>query len=91
MLRILAPLGAAGVLVALAATNPPESAHTRAMVDHARATCGDARLLKGVCGGLASVAAGLSLHYEDHLLYSTAELGDIRTLGLFGRVMVVSE
>lgn len=91
MMRVLAPLGAACVLVAMAATNPAETAHTRAMVEHARATCGDAQLLKGVCGGLASVAAGLSLHYDDHLLYSTAELGKTRTLGLFGRVIVVSE
>ncbi len=90
MLKIMVPAGAAAFLLALAATNPSEDAHTRAMVEHARGTCGDAQLVKGLCGGIASLAAGLSLHYEDHLLYSTAELGDIRTLGLLGRVMVIS-
>ena len=91
MFRFLAPAGAAGVLFALAATNPPETAHVRAVVDHARGNCGDSRVIKGLCGGLASLAADMSLRYEDHLLYSTAQVGDIQTVGIFGRVVVLSE
>lgn len=91
MMKAMVPAGVAALALAvLAATNPDESAHTRAMVAHAKQTCWDNRMAKVVCGGVVSFAS-LALAYDDHLLYSTAHLGNVETLGLFGRVMVVSE
>lgn len=90
MLKLALPTGLAAVLAVLAASNPSETAHTRALVDHARHTCLDNRLVKDVCGGFASLAS-LALAYDDHLFYSTAHVGKVETVGVFGRVMVLSE
>lgn len=85
MLKLMVP-AAAVVLAVLAATNPREEAHARAMVQHARQACGDGvRLL---CGGLASLAT-LAIDYDDHLLYSTARVGEVETIGVLGQVVVV--
>lgn len=90
MLKVMVPAGAAVMLAALAATNPDQTAHTRALVDHAKQSCGSNLLVKEVCGGFAGLA-GLGLSYDDHLFYSTAHVGEIETVGVLGRVMVVSE
>lgn len=90
MIKVIVAVAAVAVLAVLAATNPDETAHTRAMVAHAKQTCWDTRMAKVVCGGAVSLAS-LALSYDDHLLYSTAHLGHVETLGLLGRVTVVSE
>lgn len=91
MMKAMVPAGVAALALAvLAATNPDETAHTRAMVAYAKQTCLDSRMVKAMCGGAMSLAS-LALAYDDHLLYSTAHLGNVETLGVFGRVMVVSE
>lgn len=90
MLKIAVPAGLALALAVLAATNPSEQAHIRALVEHARANCLDNRLVREMCGGVASLAT-LALHYDDHLFYSTASIGGIRTIGVLGHVTVVSE
>lgn len=91
MIKVMWPAGATALLLAvLVASNPDETAHTRAMVAYAKQTCLDNRMVKAMCGGAMSLAS-LALTYDDHLLYSTAHLGEIETFGVFGRVMVVSE
>lgn len=82
MIKIMVPTMA--VLVALAATNPREDAHARQMVVSARQHCG---LL---CGGVVALASP-AVEYDDHLLFSTARLGDTQTVGALGRVVVVTE
>ncbi|HLO75954.1 MAG TPA: hypothetical protein VK196_05805 [Magnetospirillum sp.] len=91
MMKAAVPAGVATLLLAvLAATNPSEPAHTRALVEHAKKSCLDNRLVKEMCGGVASLAS-LALIYEDHMLYSTAHVGDLETVGVLGRVMVVRD
>lgn len=90
MLKLAFPACAALLVAVMAATNPDETAHARALVNHAKQNCWDNSLAREMCGGMASLA-NLTLSYDDHLFYSTARVGDVDTLGLFGRVMVVSE
>lgn len=90
MLKVALPTGLAAVLAVLAASNPSETAHTRALVDHAKRNCLDNRVVREMCGGFASLA-GLALTYDDHLFYSTAHVGNVETVGALGRVVVVSE
>lgn len=90
MLKLAIPTGAALLVTAMAATNPDETAHVRALVDHAKRNCWDSSLAREMCGGMASLAS-LALSYDDHLLYSTARVGSVDTVGVLGRVMVVSE
>lgn len=79
-----------GLLVAALATNPDETAHSRAMVQHVKAKCADNTMARALCGGVASLAT-MGVVYEDHILYSSARMGEIETLGVFGKVMVVDE
>lgn len=90
MLKIALPAGLAAVLVVLAASNPSETAHTRALVGYAKHNCLDNRLVKEMCGGFASLAS-FALVYDDHLFYSTAHVGNVETVGVLGRVTVVNE
>lgn len=89
MIKVMVP-AAIALLAALAATNPREDAHARAMVEHAKQRCGDAEIARLLCGG-ATALASLGVVYDDHLLYSTARLGDTETVGVMGRVVLVSE
>lgn len=82
MIKLMVP--AVAVFAALAATNPHQDAHARQMVAFARQTCG---LL---CGGAVALASP-AVEYNDHLLFSTAQLGDTQTLGVLGKVLVVKE
>ncbi|HTH18242.1 MAG TPA: hypothetical protein VL974_16410 [Magnetospirillum sp.] len=90
MLKVIVPAGAVLIVAGLAATNPHEDAHARALVQNARKTCGDVAIAKALCGGAVALAS-VGLRYEDHLFYSTARLGDVHTLGVAGQVMVLSE
>ena len=78
------------LLAVLAATNPSETAHTRALVEHAKRSCADNRFIREMCGGVASLAS-LALEYDDHLFFSTARVGTMKTLGVLGHVYMVSE
>jgi hypothetical protein len=89
MLKLMVP-AAAGMLAVMAATNPREDDHARAMVSHAQAGCGSSKLSQLLCGG-ATALASLGVAYNDHLLYSTARLGNTETVGAFGQVFVVKE
>ncbi|MGE5477564.1 MAG: hypothetical protein ACM3Q1_12970 [Bacteroidales bacterium] len=90
MLKVALPAGLAALLAVLAASNPPETAHARALVEHAKKNCLNNNLVREMCGGVASLAT-LALAYDDHMFYSTAHVGNVNTFGLLGRVMVVSE
>lgn len=90
MLKVALPTGLAAMLAVLAASNPSETAHTRALVDHAKRNCLGNPLAKEVCGGFASLAS-LALAYDDHLFYSTAHVGNVETVGVVGRVFVVEQ
>lgn len=87
MLKLALPIGLAAFMAVLAASNPSETAHTRALVDHAKHTCLDNRLVKEMCGGMASLAS-LALTYDDHLFYSNAHVGHVDTFGVLGKVFV---
>lgn len=88
MIKLMVPAGVA-VFAALAASNPHEDSHARALIDHARQKCGGT-LAGALCGSVAALATrGVS--YEDHLFYSTARLGPVETMGALGQVVVVSE
>jgi hypothetical protein len=78
------------LLAVLAATNPDEPAHARAVVAHAKDACADNGAVRALCGGLASLAT-LAVAYDDHVLYSTARIGEVKTVGALGRVVVLSE
>lgn len=79
------------LFAALAASNPKEDDHARRIVDHARQGCERAGDLgKLMCGGVA-VLATTGMEYADHMVFSTARLGDTETLGVLGRVMVVRD
>lgn len=82
MTKLMVP--ALAVVAALAATNPSEDAHTRQMVVSARNSSG---LL---CGGVVALASR-AVEYNDHLLFSTAQLGDSQTVGVLGKVLVVQD
>jgi|AGTN01.1.fsa_nt_gi hypothetical protein len=88
MIKLMVPAGVA-VFGVLAATNPHEDRHARAMIEHARQGCGG-EVARALCGG-ATALATLGVSYEDHLLYSTARLGSVETLGVLGQVLVVGE
>lgn len=90
MLKMVVPAAAGLLLAALAATNPSETAHTRALVEHAKKRCIDNRFVRGMCGGIASLAS-LALQYDDHLFFSNARVGDSETLGVLGHVYFLSE
>lgn len=89
MIKLMVP-AAAGVLAVLAATNPREDAHARAMVSHSQKTCGDNQMARLLCGG-ATALASLGVAYDDHLLFSTARLGKTETVGVLGQVVVIRE
>jgi hypothetical protein len=89
MIKVLVPAVLA-LLAVMAATNPDEPAHARAMISHAKGACTDNGMVRALCGGLASLAT-LAVAYDDHLLFSTARIGDMKTIGALGRVVVVSE
>lgn len=72
----------------LAATNPHEDQHARALIEHARQGCADNALGKLLCGGMAALAAP-SIGYGDHLVFSTASLGQSESIGFLGRVFVM--
>lgn len=82
--------GTALLLAVLAATNPSETAHTRALVEHAKQSCADNRFIREMCGGVASLAS-LTLEYDDHLFFSNARVGGLKTLGVLGHVYTISE
>lgn len=86
MWKVMVP--ALAVVAALAATNPNEHAHSRQLVTHARDACGDHELRRVLCGGVTALAVA-GMRYDDHLLYSTAALGDTRTVGVLGKVVVM--
>jgi hypothetical protein len=88
MWKVMMP--ALAVVAALAATNPNEYAHSRHMVVHARDSCGGNPLNRMLCGGIAALASA-GLRYDDYLLYSTAELGETRTIGVLGKIVVVGD
>lgn len=87
MLKMVVPAGAALLLVVLAATNPSETAHTRALVEHAKNGCVDNNFIREMCGGVASLAS-LTLDYDDHLFFSSARIGGMKTLGVLGHVYI---
>lgn len=72
----------------LAATNPREDEHARALIGHARQGCADSALGKLLCGGMAALASP-SIDYRDHMAFSTAGLGDSQSIGVLGRVFIV--
>lgn len=82
-----AAIAIVAVVAVLALTKPTEQAHAQRLVEHAKESCGDNALSRALCGGVASIATA-GLRYDDHLLYSTAELGDNRTIGALGQVLV---
>lgn len=86
MWKVMMP--AFGLVAALAATNPNELAHSRQLVSHAQDLCGTNELKRVLCGGVTALAA-TGMRYDDHLLYSTAALGETRTVGVLGRVLVM--
>lgn len=90
MIKVMVPAGLA-ILAVLAATNPHEDGHARALVERAKQHCSDGgQVGSALCGGAAAVAT-LGMAYDDHLLYSTARLGDVETIGALGQVMVIRE
>jgi hypothetical protein len=89
MIKLMAP-AAVGVLAVLAATNPHEDAHARAMVNHSQQGCGDNAMARLMCGG-ATALASLGVVYDDYLLFSIARLGRTETVGVLGQVVVVSD
>lgn len=90
MIKVMVPAGVA-VLGVLAATNPHEDGHVRALVERAKQHCADGgQVGRTLCGG-ATALATLGLRYDDHLLYSTARLGEVETVGALGQVIVVRE
>ncbi|MEW5729724.1 MAG: hypothetical protein AB1918_17980 [Pseudomonadota bacterium] len=79
------------LFAALAASNPREEHHARRMVERASQDCGRAGDLgRLMCGGMASLATA-GMEYRDHVVFSTARLGSVETLGVLGRVLVVAE
>ncbi|MBC7907987.1 MAG: hypothetical protein H7Y60_14750 [Rhodospirillaceae bacterium] len=89
MIKLMVP-AAAGVLAMLAATNPHEDAHARAMVSNSQQGCGDNAMTRLLCGG-ATALASLGVVYDDYLLFSTARLGQTKTVGALGQVVVIKE
>lgn len=90
MIKVMVPAGVA-VLGVLAATNPHEDGHARALVERAKQHCSESgQVGRALCGG-ATALATMGLDYNDHLLYSTARLGDVETVGALGQVVVVRE
>ncbi|MBC7952256.1 MAG: hypothetical protein H7Z12_10630 [Rhodospirillaceae bacterium] len=89
MIKLMVP-AAAGVMAVLAATNPHEDAHARAMVSHSQKGCGDNAMARLMCGG-ATALASLGVAYDDYLLFSTARLGHTETVGVLGQVVVIKE
>lgn len=90
MFKLALPAGLATLMAVLAASNPSETAHTRALVDRAKRSCLDNRVVKEMCGGMASLAS-LALTYDDHLFYSTAHVGNVDTVGFLGQVFVAQD
>lgn len=90
MIKVAVPSAVAAMVVAMAATNPHEDAHARAIIAHSQQNCGDNKLSRLLCGG-ATALASLGLVYDDHLLFSTARLGHTETVGALGQVFVVKE
>lgn len=90
MLKVALPAGFAAFLAVLAASNPPEAAHARALVEHAKKNCLNNSVVREMCGGVASLAT-LALAYDDHMFYSTAHVGNVNTVGLLGQVFVSAE
>lgn len=89
MLKI-AVVTVVALLVAALATNPDEAAHSRAMVQYVKNKCANDVMARALCGGMASLAT-MGVAYQDHILYSSARMGEIETVGAFGKVVVVSE
>lgn len=89
MLKVVLPVGAV-LLFAMVATNPSEGDHTRVLAAHMKRVCWDVRAAKPQCPDhLSSTHFGVV--YDDRLLYSSARLGEVETLGLFGQVMILSQ
>lgn len=86
MIRTVA-LGLAA-FAALAATNPRQPAHVKAMVGHAEENCGGEAMGRFLCGGLATLASA-GVDYDDRLVFSTSRLGGIETIGILGQVVVL--
>lgn len=79
------------LFAALAASNPREDHHARRLVEHAGQHCGRAGDLgRLMCGGMATLATA-GMEYRDHVVFSTARLGSVETLGVLGQVLVVTE
>ncbi|MBX9635885.1 MAG: hypothetical protein K2X44_12960 [Magnetospirillum sp.] len=83
-------VSAVGLLAVLAATNPHEDAHARAMVRHSQKSCSDNAMARFLCGG-ATALASLGVAYDDYLLFSTARLWQTETVGFLGYVSVVKD
>lgn len=87
----LVGLAALILFAAMAATNPHEDGHARAMVERAEQSCtGGGEIGSALCGGAASLAT-MGIHYEDHLIYSTARLGGVETFGMLGQVFIINK
>ncbi|HSV29140.1 MAG TPA: hypothetical protein VLL76_06260 [Candidatus Omnitrophota bacterium] len=76
------------VFAVLAATNPRQDDHARKLVEHAQQGCAENPLGKLLCGGMAALASP-TIDYRDHVVFSTARLGESETLGVLGKVMVI--
>ncbi len=73
---------------AMLVSNPNQDAHARAIVAHAKGACGPELADRIICTGAAALAAPV-VGYDDHLLYSTAQLGQTRTFGALGAVIIL--
>lgn len=78
------------LFAALAASNPREDDHARRMVEHSRDGCRQAgELGRLMCGG-ATMLATAGMDYRDHIVFSTARLGEVETVGVLNRVVVTT-
>lgn len=75
---------------ALAATNPRQNAHAKVMIAHADKICGGETMGRFLCGGLTALASA-GIEYDDRLMFSTARLGEVETIGILGQVVVLGQ